>query len=204
MRIEDVACPCHVIVSTMTSTSTPPLVHPSGPRALPNVTWGGVLQHMRLMHLLYPSKMAQTLCKQGCKAQSPNVGLPCHRPTHCKLLSTTRRSADISTIGGRFDYGVDISTVGWTFQLWGRCFDRGADVSTVGQMFRLRGVCIDIEMDVSTASPPCTLIYYFTLNFLCILVVWILNVLNYNAKYLMQSSPRITGYNRSLTGYDRD
>ena len=130
---EDVTCPCHVIVSTMTSTSSPPLVHPSGPWALPNVMWGGVLWHMRLMHPLYPSNIAQTLCKWGCEAQSPNMGLLCHWPTHCKLLSTTQCSADVLTIGqmfwlwGRhFDCRVDISavgqtilTVGWMFWLWG-------------------------------------------------------------------------------------
>jgi len=123
----------------VTLTSTPPLVHPSGPRALPNMTRGGILRHMRLMHLLYPSNMAQTLCKRGCKAQSPNMGLPHHRPTHCKLLSTTRRSADISTIG-------------WTFRLWGGHFDCRVDVSAVGQMFRLWGGRFDCGADVSTAG----------------------------------------------------
>ena len=39
-------------------------------------------------------------------------------------------------LGGCFNYGADILTVGWMFELWGRCFDHEADVSTVGCVYQ--------------------------------------------------------------------
>ena len=50
--------------------------------------------------------------------------------------------------GGHFDYGADISTVGWTFRLRGVCIDVGMDhfdcgvcAATLGWTFRLQGRC---------------------------------------------------------------
>jgi len=143
----------------------------------------------------------------ACRVTDPPTA-SCYQPPDVALT--------FRLLGGRFNYGADISTVGWTFQLWGGCFDHGADISTVGRMFQLWGGRFDCGVDVSTAG---CVYRHWDGRFYCIPTLYLdsllysqffmytssLNIeLNYKAEYLMQSSPRITGYNQSLTGYDRD